>query len=90
MDELKVRIDRAARAYNEAAAALAVLLVEQVNAQDPVLAAKIEQALGEGARLLLAMEMSPLDVSIWLATIDDYRQMRRIVTIPTKPAQLAN
>lgn len=84
------KIDAAARAFNEAAAALATVLVEQVQAQDPALAAKVEQALAQGARLLLGMEMSPLDVSIWLATIDDYRQMRRIVTIPTKPAQLAN
>lgn len=90
MDELSVRIDRAARDYNEAAAALATALVAQVQAQDAGLLAKVEQALAKGERLLLACEMSPLAPAIWLASIDDYQQMKRIVTIPTKAPKAAH
>lgn len=90
MDELEVRIDRAARAYNEAAAALASALIAQVRRQDPELVAKVDVALAHGERLLVAWECHPAEPAIWMAAIDDYQQMRRIVTIPAKQAQRAN
>lgn len=83
-EDLRDRIDRAARAYNEAAAALATALLAQVQAQDPRLVAKVEQGLAKGERLLLACEINPLAPAIWMASIDDYQQLKRIVTIPAK------
>ena len=83
-EDQKTRIDRAARAYNEAAAALATELLAQVEAQDPQLAAKVNQAMTQGERVLLVWEMSPLTPAIWMASIDDYQHLKRIVTIPAK------
>ena len=83
-EDSKTRIDRAARAYNEAAAALATELLAQVQVQDPQLAAKLDQAMAQGERVLLAWEMNPLSPAIWMASIDDYQQLKRIVTIPAK------
>ncbi len=82
MSETNDRIDRAARAFNAAAAELAQAMLAKLDTEQPELALQVAAALGNGERLLLALEMHPAMPAIWWATIDDYQQMKRIMTIP--------
>jgi hypothetical protein len=85
MDERAQRLDRAARAFNDAAAALALELAQHVNDREPELLAKVEAALlAHGHRLVVAWESHPESPAIWMATVDDYERMRRIVTVPAQ------
>jgi hypothetical protein len=75
------RVDRAARRFNEAAAELAAAMLEQLESSDPAMTAKVAAVLNQGERMLVALEMHPAAPAIWWATIDDYQQMKRIMTI---------
>ncbi|MCD7097179.1 hypothetical protein [Stenotrophomonas sp. MMGLT7] len=76
------RIDRVARAFNAAAADLAEAMLAELQAADPVLAAKVAQALEQGERMLVAWEINPAAPAIWWSTIDDYQHLKRIMTLP--------
>ncbi|KAF1704035.1 hypothetical protein [Pseudoxanthomonas suwonensis] len=81
-DEITARIDRAARAFNEAASELALAMLGKLEKDEPELAAKVAQALERGERMVVALEMDPARPSIWWASVDDYEKFRRIMTIP--------
>lgn len=80
------RIDRATRAYIEAAATLATELLAHVQAKDPQLAEKVDQGMAMGERLVLVWEIDPRTPAIWMAAVSDYQSFKRIVTIPAKVA----
>lgn len=88
MSETNDRIDRAARAFNAAAAELAQAMLAKLETEQPELATQVAAALGNGERLLLALEMHPAMPAIWWSTIDDYQQMKRIMTIPAGQGSL--
>jgi len=76
------RIDRAARAFNAAASELADALLAKLAEDAPEATAKVAAALESGERMVLALEINPAAPCIWWSTIDDYQQMKRIMTIP--------
>ncbi|MEN5394261.1 hypothetical protein [Stenotrophomonas sp. TWI377] len=76
------KIASTAQAFNAAAAELADAMLAKLQQQDPVIAAKVAQVLQSGERMVLSWEMNPAAPSIWWATIDEYQQMKRIMTIP--------
>ncbi len=82
MDKIEKRIDAAARAFNEAASELAEAMLARLATDTTGMAAKVQQALSQGERMLIALEMHPETPAIWWSTIDDYQHMRRIMTIP--------
>ncbi|MCL1552827.1 hypothetical protein [Xanthomonas nasturtii] len=84
MSNINDRIDRAARAFNVAASELAEAMAERLRTEAPQIEQQLVTALEKGERMLLALEMSPAAPSIWWSTIDDYQQMKRIMTIPSK------
>src|SRR5690606_34581983 len=53
-DEITARIDRAARAFNEAASELALAMLGKLEKDEPELAAKVAQALERGERMVVA------------------------------------
>lgn len=87
-DKTNDRIDRAARAFNAAGSELSLALLEKLQTADPELTAKVAQALEKGERLVIALEIDPQRPSIWWASIDDYQQMKRVMTIPAAGAAL--
>ncbi|MFS8375055.1 hypothetical protein JH314_12865 [Xanthomonas campestris] len=84
MSNINDRIDRAARAFNVAASELAEAMAERLRTEAPQIEQQLVASLERGERMLLALEMSPAAPSIWWSTIDDYQQMKRIMTIPSK------
>lgn len=82
MNTVDHRIDQAARAFNEAAAALAEVMLEKLHTEAPAVAMTVAAGLHQGERLVLAMEMDLQQPAIWWAIVDDYQNMRRIMTIP--------
>lgn len=79
---MDTEIETAARAFNEAATALADAMLAKLQTTDPELTAKVAHVLARGERMVLALEINPEAPAIWWATINDYQQLRRIMTIP--------
>jgi len=75
-------IETAARAFNAAASTLAEAMLSKLQTTDPELTAKVANVLERGERMVLALEINPAAPCIWWSTIDDYQQMKRIMTIP--------
>lgn len=75
-------IDTAARAYAEAAVALADLMLEKLSRESPDIAAKAAQALTAGERMQLLLEFSKDSTSIVWQMLDDYEHSKRLMTIP--------
>lgn len=82
MTDIDDRIDHAARAFNAAASELADALLAKLAQDAPDTTAHVAAALEKGERMVMALEINPAAPCIWWATIDDYQQMKRIMTIP--------
>lgn len=81
-EKIESRIDEATRDYVKAAERLAQALLEKLAVEDPAIAGQVARALEVGERLVLAMEFSPAAPCVWWSSINDYQQMRRIMTVP--------
>lgn len=79
------KIDAAARAYVEAATALADLLLAKLQAEAPDIAAKAGQALGHGERMQLVLEFDPGAPRIIWQVLNDYEKPRALMTLPGRP-----
>jgi len=82
MTDRNERIDRAARAFVEAAATLAEELLGKLGEESPGRTADVAAALDAGERMMLYLEFHPEEPAIRWSTIDDYQHMKRIMTIP--------
>jgi len=75
------KIDSLAKQFAAVGSDLGVALTEHLDKADPVLTAKLAQALDRGERLVLAVEFA-LDAScIRLATLDDYENLRPVMRL---------
>lgn len=75
-------IDKAARAFAEAAHALAELLLVKLETEAPELKAKAEQALGYGERMQLLLEIDPTNPRIVWQMLDDYDKPWSLMALP--------
>lgn len=82
MNEQEARIDRAARAFVDAAAALGEALLAKLQAEAPDIAAKAAQALQSGERMQLAMQFDPVNPLIVWQFLDDYERPKPLMTLP--------
>lgn len=78
------KIDTAARAFAEAAHALAELLLVKLETEAPELKAKAEQALGFGERMQLLLEIDPTNPRIVWQVLNDYEKPRALMTLPAR------
>lgn len=76
------QIDRTARAFAEAATALADALLAKLQLEAPDIAAKAAQALQRGGRLQLVLEFHPDEPAIVWQVVDDYERPKRLMAIP--------
>lgn len=85
MTDRDARIDRLARAFVDAATALADEMARKLGDDAPALAVQVAQALEQGERMQLSLEFHPSDTAIVWVTVDDYQHTKRIMTIPGRP-----
>jgi hypothetical protein len=77
----KSNIENLARTFVDAAVALGNALAAQLGEQDVEMAAKVAQSLSMGERLVLCMEFHDQDPAIRLVTMDDYHQVKRVMSV---------
>lgn len=77
-------IDTAARAYVEAATALADTLLAKLEVTAPDIAARAAQALQAGERMQLLLEFHLESPSIVWQIVDDYEKPKRLMTVPSR------
>lgn len=81
MTETDDRIDRAARAFNEAASELVVEMLKKLEQDAPTGAKMANSALAAGERMQLVLEFSvDRPLLIW-QLVDDYEKPKRLMTI---------
>lgn len=73
-------IAAATKAFGEAGHILGEAMLTKLG-QSAQLTQQVAEALDHGHRLVLALEMHPTAPTVWWATIDDYQQLTRILTV---------
>lgn len=73
-------IETLTRTFSHAASDLGVALTDRLKNEDPVMHAKVEQAVASGERLVISLEFSDTP-AIKLQTLDDYERAKLVMTV---------